>query len=218
MGYIDLHVHIDYYNNPYKIAFDYEKREIYTIFVTNLPEIYHKHFKKFSNFKYIRLAIGYHPQLVNEFPFNKKVFKKCIESTNYIGEVGLDFSESNKRFVDKQVETFYYITQPRFNKGRLYSIHSKYAADKVLDILVKNNVSNAIFHWYNGSISTLEKIVKKGYYFSINMNMLRTQQGKNIIKHIPKKQMLHETDGPFLKIKNIIVKPSDFDYIYQYFK
>lgn len=210
MSYIDTHVHIDFYPNPYELALEYEKKKIYTLFVTNLPELYEKHLPRFSNLKYIRLCLGYHPQISNEYVLNKKLFEKYITTTKYVGEVGLDFFPG---ITDKekiiQVEAFRYVTSQNFNKGRIYTIHSKGAEKEVLDILLENEVRHAIFHWYTGKISVLKQAVVKGYYFSINPKMLLTKNGLNIISHIPIKQMLFETDGPFARINRKPIYPKD---------
>lgn len=215
MAYIDTHVHIDFYPNPYELGLEYENNKIYTMFVTNLPELYEKHLIRFSNFKYIRLCLGYHPQVSNEYVLNKKLFEKYIDTTKYVGEVGLDFfteiSDSEKSI---QIEAFRYVTSPIFNKGRIYTIHSKGAEKEVLDILLENQVKHAIFHWYTGKISVLKQAVEHGYYFSINPKMLMTKNGLNIISHIPVKQMLFETDGPFARIERKPIYPKDFLSIY----
>jgi TatD DNase family protein len=218
MNYIDFHVHIDFYDNPLKIIKEYEEKKIYTLFVTNLPEIFKKHNKKYDTFKYVKLAIGYHPELIDEFSFKKKIFNNFIKKTKYIGEVGLDFSKENIKNKQEQIEIFDYITNPKFNKGRVYSIHSKNAEDDVLRILRKNEVKNAVFHWYSGKISTLNQIVESGYYFSINFNMLKSKKGKKIINDIPEDRLLFETDGPFTKTSYGVVKPPDINKVYTNFE
>ncbi|UNT56500.1 TatD family hydrolase [Lysinibacillus capsici] len=215
MTYIDTHVHIDFYPNPYELALEYETSKIYTLFVTNLPELYEKYFGRFSNFKYIRLCLGYHPQVSNEYLLNKDLFEKYIATTRYIGEVGLDFfSGISDREKSIQVEAFRYVSSQRFNKGRIYTIHSKGAEREVLDILLENEVKHAIFHWYTGKISVLKQAVEKGYYFSINPKMLMTKNGLNIIAHIPVKQILFETDGPFARIDRKPIYPKDIPNFY----
>ncbi|MFJ7738069.1 TatD family hydrolase [Lysinibacillus sp. NPDC097287] len=215
MTYIDTHVHIDFYPNPYDLALEYEKNKIYTLFVTNLPELYEKHFSRFSNFKYIRLCLGYHPQVSTEYVLNKTLFEKYIDTTRYVGEVGLDFfSGIGDREKSIQIEAFRYVTSPIFNIGRIYTIHSKGAEREVLDILIENEVKHAIFHWYTGKISVLKQAAEKGYYFSINPKMLMTKNGLNIIANIPVKQMLFETDGPFARINRNPIHPTDIPKLY----
>lgn len=217
MPYVDLHVHIDFYSDPQKIADMYEKNKIYTIFVTNLPELYQKHLKAFSEYKYIRLALGLHPQLVGEFFLNQDLFKNLITSCNYIGEVGLDFSNEPIEVQKLQREYFDFVTQTSINKGRVYSIHSKNAEDDCLEILKKNGVKHAIFHWYSGSLKTLNRIIDEGYYFSLNYRMLNGVKGREIIKRVPKEKVLFETDGPFIRYNKKILTPDTIEHIYNEF-
>lgn len=218
MALIDTHVHIDFYPNPLEIARQYESQKIYTMFVTNLPELYNKHYEQFSNYKYIRLCLGYHPQIVMEYDLNKTLFRECIKTTKYIGEVGLDFSgKITNKEKQLQINAFKFITSPEFNKGRIYTIHSRGAEDEVLEILKTNEVKHAIFHWYTGKISTLIKAIELGYYFSLNPKMLLTKNGKNIISKIPKDKILFETDGPFARVNKKSLIPSEIGDFYKLF-
>ncbi|EAE4152564.1 TatD family deoxyribonuclease, partial [Listeria monocytogenes] len=81
-----------------------------------------------------------------EYDFDKNAFERGLQYTRYIGEVGLDFSKSNQQFKEQQIEIFQQITSPKYNKGNVYSIHSRKAEVEVLQILKSNNVKSAIFH------------------------------------------------------------------------
>lgn len=218
MGYVDLHVHIDFYSNPAELAKEYEKQEIYTIFVTYLPEIFLKTQYEYENYKYVRMALGFHPDMVGEYIFNRKEFERGLQYTRYIGEVGLDFSESNQQFKKNQIEIFQQITCPNYNKGNVYSIHSRKADAEALEILKENNVKSAIFHWYTGGRKTLKDIVTAGYFLSVNHKMLTSKSGMEIIQSIPKSQILFETDGPFARKGKSIVYPTDIKDIYDDFE
>ncbi|TQK74928.1 TatD DNase family protein [Brevibacillus sp. AG162] len=217
MRFIDFHVHIDHYPDPIRVANEYETHKIYALFVTNLPELFEKHYAKFAAYKFVKLAIGYHPDLTGEFPFNRDLFDKLVQTTSYIGEVGIDISSDTKELINKQVENFEFITQPKYNFGKIYSIHSTGGEDEVLEILKKNKVKQAVFHWYSGKLSTLEKIIECNYLFSINHSMLSSKKGQKIISLIPKDLMLFETDGPFARYNKQLVTPKNIQEIYQKF-
>lgn len=214
MTLIDTHVHIDFYTDPMKVALEYESLKIYALFVTNLPEIFFKHLNAFKNLKYVRLCIGYHPQVASEYRLNKVLFEKVVQHTRYIGEVGLDFHQENELTKKEQINSFEFITSEKFNKGRIYSIHSKGTEDMVLDILLNNNVKHAIFHWYSGKLSTLDKIASNGYYFSLNPKMLLSKNGQKILSRIPQELILFETDGPFARVNKSIIYPKNIRNIY----
>ncbi|MEK4069019.1 TatD family hydrolase [Peribacillus sp. FSL R5-0717] len=218
MPLIDTHVHIDFYPDPEKIAWQYENLGIYAMFVTNLPELFEKHYKSFGGFKYVRLCLGYHPQVSSEYVLNETLFQKLVLKTRYIGEVGLDYQNEHADIKNRQIKSFEFITSPLFNKGRIYSIHSKHTEDMILEILIQNKVKHAIFHWYSGKLSTLERIVDNGYYLSINPKMLKSKHGQKIIERVPLNRMLFETDGPFARYNKQLIYPSSFSEIYSEFE
>ena len=69
---------------------------------------------------------------------------------------------------EKQIKNFEFVLQCIVNKNKLLSIHSKRAEETVLELLKRYHISNAIFHWYSGNLSTLNKILEYNYYFSLN--------------------------------------------------
>ncbi|MCM3549919.1 TatD-related deoxyribonuclease [Niallia circulans] len=217
MHLTDTHVHIDHYPNPQKVAEAYERLKIYTLFVTNLPELFEANYSSYQNYKYIRLCLGFHPQLASEFPFDELLFNKLINKTKYIGEVGLDFLNEHNEIKNKQVNIFDYITSPKFNKGRIYTIHSRNSEEQVLEILVQNKVKHAIFHWYSGNLLTLEKILERGYYFSLNPKMLKTKNGLKVIERLPHDRILFETDGPFSRYNKEVIGPTSIEKSYKDF-
>jgi len=215
MNFIDFHVHIDFFDKPELILHEYEMTRTYAIFVTNLPELFHIHYQKIRGYKYVRLALGFHPEIVSQFPFQKELFNEYVKLTNYIGEVGLDLSTKSKKYADKQIEAFEYITTHPDSKVKVLSIHSKGAEKEVLHTLKKNQVKYAVFHWYSGDKSLIPEICDAGYYFSINPRMIQTEKGKNIVRSIPVDRMLFETDGPFIKYNGSLMNPAQIPSAYK---
>lgn len=210
---IDTHCHIDLYPNPVAIANECERLGVITIGVTNLPshfELGYPHLKKYSK---VRLALGMHPMEAkyhrSEFP----IFIKNISNTSYIGEVGLDFSREGISSKEIQVETFGKILSLLNGQPKILSIHSRRAESTVLEMLINNNIRNAIFHWYSGPTKLIQEIINAGYYFSINTAMINSKHGQEVIRKIPKTNILTETDGPFIKNNGEPVRPSDVNHV-----
>jgi TatD DNase family protein len=103
----DTHVHIDLYKDRNSVIDYIENKKIYTIAVTNLPKLYRKYQKIYSSLKYIRFALGFHPELVFKYYSQIDEFMELLPCAKYIGEIGLDFSQG-KSSIDKdmQLETF----------------------------------------------------------------------------------------------------------------
>ena len=214
MKLIDTHFHLDFYRD-HKFWYDkINELKQYTLCVTNSPEIFFSCKKLYPETRYVKFALGYNPQISTNTPFNKRLFLSELSSTNYIGEVGLDFSTKNICSKTAQIEAFDFICHNAAKYNKVLSVHSRKAEKDTLAILMQNRVKRAIIHWYTGDLETLEMFVKAGYYFSINANMCVTSKGQSIVKHIPIDKILVESDGPFAKTNGTRYTPSDLHNTY----
>lgn len=202
---IDVHCHFDMVQNPEKYTAYNEQQKIITIGMTNLPSHFIMGFPHVRQYRYIRLALGLHPLLANEHSKEYLKFKEYANKTVYIGEVGLDFSREGISTKDIQIKSFEYVLNCIKGENKVISLHSRRAEKETLQMLLDNKIENAIFHWYSGSISVLETIVKSGYYFSINSAMTQSENGRKIISKIPREYILTETDSPYIENSNIKV-------------
>lgn len=200
---IDTHCHFDMAQNPEKYILNNERKKIVTIGMTNLPSHFKMGINHVRKYKYIRLALGLHPLRAEEHDSEYSLFKKYIDETSYIGEVGLDFSQEGIRTKATQLKSFEFVLDCIGKKNKILSLHSKRAEREVLKMLLKKNIKNAIFHWYSGSQSTLQSILEEGYYFSVNSAMANSENGKKIISKIPRELLLVESDFPFIEGSNI---------------
>jgi TatD DNase family protein len=201
---IDVHCHFDMAQNPEKYIADNERQKIITIGMTNLPSHFRMGFNHVRKYRYIRLALGLHPLLASEHAKEYEKFKQCIDNTSYIGEVGLDFSREGFSTKEIQIKSFEYVLDCVKGKNKILSLHSRRAEKETLQMLHDKNITNAIFHWYSGSITVLQSIIESGYFFSVNSAMVMSDNGKKIISKIPRESLLTETDYPYIEHSNII--------------
>lgn len=204
---VDAHCHIDLYPNPHKICEETENANIKTIAVTNLPSHFEIGYPHISRYKNIRLALGFHPLYSQNNEFEMQVFKRNINKTSYIGEIGLDFSKKDKYNTNDQIERFDYIIRHVSREPKYITIHSRKAEKTTLDILDNYNVQPCVFHWYTGPLSLIDKIANSGHFFSVNPAMIKSKHGTDIIKRIPRSRILTETDGPFVKSNGKPIHP-----------
>lgn len=209
---IDTHVHIDFYEDPLRVILSYKNLDIRAIFVTHLPEIFDKHINTYNLGEQIRLAVGYHPQVVGAYDLDIELFESCLTETKYVGEIGLDRYRGSPDFKN-QLNSFEQITQLIGNK-KVCSIHSRGAEKQVLDTLIKNDVKFSILHWYSGSLYQLNRAIEFGCYFSVNSSMLASQNGQKILRAIPHERLLIESDGPFTKVNGQKVTPLNYHKVY----
>lgn len=194
----DTHLHFDLYKDRQDVLKYVEKNTSYTIAVTNLPGLYERYLDKYDDMKYVRIALGFHPELVQQYKNQIAIFEKYVKNARYIGEIGLDFSARNKDNQIIQVEVFKHIIQ-ECNKYRnkILTVHSRNAEAKVIEILEELHECKVIMHWYSGSIRNMNKALDRGYFFSVNPQMLLSKNGRKIVDHIPLDRMLIESDAPF---------------------
>ncbi len=211
----DTHFHLDLYDDIFKMVADIEKMASYTIAVTNLPPLYNK-LNKTINSKYIRVALGFHPDLITQYKKYIPEMWKYLDNARYIGEVGLDFK--NKSDIECKYQTQFFeelIYRCNTIGSNILSVHSKGAEEEVLSILGDNFNGKIIIHWYSGALKYLDDAIRKGFYFSINYAMLQSVKGKRNIERIPENKLLIESDGPFIKINNNVFNPLDLEKIIQ---
>ena len=141
--------------------------------------------------------MGFHPELVCKYKNQIDKFRNNIRYTRYIGEIGADFTTEDCREREIQLEILSEIVSVcnQYN-DKILSVHTRKAEKQVLEIL-NNCKSQVIFHWYSGTIRESEEAIERGYYFSINHQMIRSNNGKKIIKKIPLERILIESDAPF---------------------
>ncbi|MGV3529804.1 MAG: Qat anti-phage system TatD family nuclease QatD [Flavisolibacter sp.] len=205
----DTHFHLDLFENPARMVERINAASIYTIAVTNLPAVFENTTRLIGCTKYIRAALGFHPELANRHAHQLDKFLQLLPLTKYVGEIGLDnFKKTPADYaVQKRVfETI--ISACHEATSKILTIHSRRAEKDVISIIGSRFPGKVILHWYSGSIAELERALSYGFYFSINHAMTQSENGRKIITHIPKERMLLETDGPFVKWGNKPFDPS----------
>ena len=212
--YFDTHMHFDLYQNRDDVLTYMEANRCYTIAITNLPELFEKYRLCYGRYKYVKFALGFHPELVYKYKSQIDKFRSNIRYTRYIGEIGADFTTEDNREREVQLEVLSEIVSScNQYDDKILSVHTRKAEKQVLAIL-NNCKSQVILHWYSGTIREMEEAIERGYYFSINHQMIRSNNGKRIIANIPLERILFESDAPFTKglEKNYSIKFMDDIY------
>lgn len=194
---IDVHCHFDMMPNPETYVRQKEEMGDVVIGMTNLPSHFQMGQPYIMHYKHIRLGLGFHPLLAAENKNELPLFKRMVDETSYIGEIGLDFSREGYASKEEQITVLKEILTTLRGKRKIVSVHSRRAEKELLGLLREFNIENVIFHWYSGSVSLIPAILERGYYFSINEAMTLSHSGKSIIDKIPQDRILMETDAPY---------------------
>ena len=193
----DTHFHLDLQKDRTAAICEIEENQIYAIAVTNLPDLYRKEAVEIKS-KYIRIALGFHPELIHQYQKQIPLMWELLPEVRYIGEVGLDLV--NKSY-EREQEAFFseLVERCRYDSNKIFTIHSRRSVDKVLDILGYNYRFRAILHWFSGSRIELENAIERGCYFSINGAMMKSKKFLDMLPIIPSNRLLIETDSPFIR-------------------
>jgi TatD DNase family protein len=213
---LDSHCHLDRYRDATAVAAEAARKGVFTIAVTNLPSHFKAGLSHVRQLTRVRLALGLHPLAAVDHQRELADFEACFAVTSFIGEVGLDYSREGRGSKERQLESFRAVSRLIGASPKVVSLHSRGAEEDVLDILEQHTVKHAIFHWYSGSLGTLEDIIRAGHLLSLNPAMIRSAKGREIIARVPRTQILTETDGPYVQVAGQPAKPWDVRLVEEY--
>lgn len=199
---VDFHCHVDLYPDHAHQIDACERAALYTLAVTTTPKAWKSNHELTVQTKYVRAALGLHPQLVAERASELSLWDDLLPQARYIGEVGLDASPRYFRSLQLQQEVFHHILVAAAKAGgRVLSVHSVRAATKVLDSVEKHFprgvAGKVVLHWFTGTLSEARRAVDLGCLFSVNRAMLRKENSLKTVTALPNERLLTETDGPF---------------------
>ena len=200
---IDTHCHFDMMPKPEAYIRQRELVGDIVIGMTNLPSHFQMGQPHLRGYKHVRLALGMHPLLAAESKKEIPLFKRLVDQTSYIGEIGLDFSKDGYTTKDEQIAVLRELLSAIRGKKKIVSVHSRKAEKELLALLCEYEIENVVFHWYSGPVDLIPDILAQGYYFSVNEAMCLSKNGRAIIEKIPRERLLTETDAPYNERTNI---------------
>ncbi|KDR86535.1 hypothetical protein L905_11800 [Agrobacterium sp. TS43] len=210
---VDFHCHLDLYPDHQAAVARAEAARIYTLTVTTTPKAWSRNHELTRNTRYVRAALGLHPQLVAERAGELSLWERHLSETRYVGEVGLDAGPRFYRSFEAQKQVFQRILERCAEAGgKILTVHSVRSAPKVLDMIeayLPRERGSVVLHWFTGSNSDARRAAALGCYFSINAEMMRTDRGRELVGSLPPDRLLTETDGPFTQQDGRPAEPSD---------
>jgi TatD DNase family protein len=207
---VDAHCHLDLYENPEQVIAEAESSQTFTIAVTNAPSVYSHTARLTAKCRYVRPALGLHPELVHSHGREVEQIPDLLKTTRYVGEIGLDYQTSDPSQRQAQREALTSILKWCADYGdKILTLHSRRAATDVISCLGEAFPGKAILHWFSGSARELDSAAKNGFYFSVNPSMMRSEKGRALVLRMPAGRVLTETDGPFVKVGGRVARPKD---------
>ena len=210
---VDFHCHLDLFPDHVSILQECEKMRIDTLAVTNAPSVFPRNQMLSKNLQYVHTALGLHPQLAFERQREIGLFEEYLTQTRFVGEVGLDASAGYAQTLGVQRQVFQQVLRLCAVAGRkVISAHSRRTSREVIENigrLLPSEKGRVVLHWFTGTKGEARVATEIGCYFSVNLRMLESPRGRELISNIPSERILTETDGPFVRIGNRPAKPKD---------
>jgi TatD DNase family protein len=213
-AFVDAHCHVDLFERPDQIIAEAETKRLYTIAVTNVPSVFRHTAMLVSHCRYVRPAIGLHPELVHSHGNQIEMLQPLLKETRYVGEIGLDYTTADKYLRNIQRNIFTRILGWCAEyKDKVLTLHSRRAVADTIAAVGKDYPGRPILHWFTGTVRELEQAASNGLYFSVNFAMVQSKKGQLLISRMPVERVLTETDGPFVKFHSHPAKPSDINHV-----
>lgn len=213
IGGVDFHCHLDLCPDFETAIAKAEAARIYTLTVTTTPKAWPRNHELTRGTRYVRAALGLHPQLVAERAGELALWEHYLPEARYIGEVGLDAGPRFYKSLDVQKQVFRTILERCADAGgKILTAHSVRSVPMVLDMIERHLPPNrgvVVLHWFTGTKAEARRAVTLGCYFSINAEMMRSDRGRALVAELPMDRLLTETDGPFTQMDGRPTEPTD---------
>jgi TatD DNase family protein len=208
---IDFHCHLDLYPNPLQVVARCVTQNIHVLSVTTVPSAFAQTAALAPGDSCIKTALGLHPELVKTRYNELVLFEALLSRTAFVGEVGLDGSRRHRSTLSQQQAIFKGILRLCAKAGgRVLSLHSRGAANEVLDALSEqSNAGTFVLHWFIASKRQVHRAVELSCWFSVNPAMFSSSSGRAAVAAMPQDRILPESDGPFTRIDGRVSEPSD---------
>lgn len=209
---VDAHCHADLYPDHCALRAEIERAAVRTIAVTTTPKAFAKNVELFGSSPLMHVGLGIHPELATSKQADLTLFHSLIDSTRFIGEIGLDGRPHVYKSLPAQRHVFDSVLALCAGKCKVISLHSPRAVDRVLDGIerfVPEPESIKIMHWFTGTKAQVRRASELGCYFSINHAMIARVEGLDIVRAFPRQRILTETDGPFVQFNGRTSRPAD---------
>ncbi|MDD5178529.1 MAG: TatD family hydrolase [Candidatus Nanoarchaeia archaeon] len=217
---VDVHAHLDFKefdSDRDNVIEEARKAGVVKIINSGINQKTNEKTLEFSKkYDLVEASLGLYP--IDMLKLNGKQINSCLEFIKKhskeivaIGEVGLDYQESQDKI--NQKKNFKEIISLTESLKLPMIVHSRKAEQDVIDMLEGSKIKNVVLHCFSGNMKLVTKAAELGFNFSIPCNIVFSNHFKSLVEKIPLKQMLTETDAPYLSpIKGQRNEPKYIEY------
>lgn len=201
--YFDIHSHLnfgDYEKDWDDIIARMRETRTHTIVVGTDYESSKKAVELSEKYPEIYACIGVHPVDSKE-DFNIEKFEDLIKHPKAvaIGECGFDFYHADKaKNFERQRKLF--IEQIKFalKHDKPIMIHARDSYPEILDVIENFKNLRGNVHFFAGTVDEARRFIEKGFTLSFTGVITFANAYDEVIKNIPLKFIMSETDAPFV--------------------
>ncbi|HEU97641.1 MAG TPA: TatD family deoxyribonuclease [Fervidicoccus fontis] len=194
--YVDSHAHAYEYDEAYISGL---KDSYIIISVSDDLESSKRTLMLAKEHDFLKPCIGIHPWRIEDA--NREALKeieKLLDKMDIpcIGEVGLDRKFVPQTF-ELQLRVFGTFLTLAKETDAILNLHAAGAWDDVANLVLKHDVTKAIFHWFTGSKETMQKLQEAGFYISFNVAAIIQKKHADLLHFADLRRVLTESDGPY---------------------
>jgi TatD DNase family protein len=196
--FIDAHAHLDRYGDLLDAALTEIRRlRIFTVATAMDVPSYIRLRQIGERSDLVLPTFGIHPKRAPEYGSRLPELGRYIEATPAIGEIGLDFHwvEDRSQYPAQMKVLEYFLAAAR-EQNKIVNLHTKGGEREILDLLERYHIGRAIIHWYSGPLDILRAMADFGAYFTVGVELTRSEIIREITRAIPDHLLLTETDNP----------------------
>lgn len=173
-------------------------------------------------------TIGAHPHEISQ-NFDREAFERLAQNPRVvgIGECGLDYfrMEGDKdRIIEKQKELFSQQIELAIRSKKPLVIHCRpsdtASSDAFEDVIAmleerKNDLpqERGICHFFTGTVPSAQRFLELGFSFTFGGLITFNREFDEVLRYIPERNILVETDAPFVAPKPYRGKRNEPAYV-----
>jgi len=196
---IDAHLHLEIYGEeaPGALA-EIAEHRIFSVSVALDPATYEAAKGLAADSPFVLPAFGIHPELAPKHVDRLDQLAPLVAETPLIGEIGLDhhYVEDAATY-PAQMRVLEFFLDAARDQDKVVNLHTKGAEREIALALRRFETRRAIVHWYSGPMDAFRELADMGVYFTVGVEVLRSDAIREIARAIPPDRLLTETDNPF---------------------
>ena len=150
--------------------------------------------------EFVIANLGLHPTYTEKFDQLQEIKEQIRdEDPAAVGEIGLDHHHvSDEDVRDRQHQVFREMLELAEELDKPVVVHSRDAEEEAINIISDYDLPGVMLHCFNGSADLAEEAVEKGFKIGVTTQVLYSNKVQEIVKRLDIKDLLLETDSPFL--------------------